>query len=136
MKQNILVTAITLVIGLTFLFVGVAYSASVTLTWDAVTQNTDNTPITDLAGYRVFMSNTSGSYCRTGLSPQYDFTACDNTNMRETVAPPYIWTNLTGGTYFFVVSAHNTSGNHSVLSDEIQIVIYIIPETPTNFRVP
>lgn len=40
--------------ALFFLFVSYSYSISCTLKWDPVLTNTDLSPITDLAGYRVY----------------------------------------------------------------------------------
>ncbi len=118
--NKILSTLFTVVAVL--MFAGIAQAASITTTWDAPTTNTDGTPLTDLAGYRVFVSDTSGAYCRAGSPPKFDFSACDN-RMRETVETSYVWDGLTTRTYFFVITAHDFSGNHSDYSNEVSVDI-------------
>ncbi len=38
-----------------------AFAGTITLAWDAPTTNTDGTPLTDLAGYKIYYGPTSGS---------------------------------------------------------------------------
>src|SRR3990172_7689128 len=47
---------------LLILFLGHAFAGDAILSWDAVTTNADGTPITDLAGYRVYFGTSSGIY--------------------------------------------------------------------------
>lgn len=74
-----------------------------TVSWDAPTTNTDGSPLTDLAGYKV--------YHRTG--PTYDTPGVDVGNVTS-----YQFTELTEGTHSFVVTAYDTSGNESIYSNE------------------
>jgi fibronectin type 3 domain-containing protein len=79
--------------------------AQASLTWDAVTTNADGTPITDLAGYRVYHGTSSGSY-----------------GMPLDAGPQtmYVVTGLESGKrHYFAVTAYDTSGNESVVSDEV-----------------
>ncbi len=117
--NKILSTLFTVVAVL--MFAGMAQAASITTAWDAPTTNTDGSDLTDLAGYRVFISDTSGAYCRAGSPPKFDFSACDNTRMRETANTNYLWDGLSTGTHYFVITAHDTSGNHSDISNEISV---------------
>jgi len=75
-----------------------------TLRWTAVTQNSDGTVLTDLAGYKVFY----------GVSP-------DALNTVVVLSDPnvttYEVTNLTSGTWYFAVAAYTASGTEGVLSD-------------------
>src|ERR1700690_1811631 len=80
-----------------------AYS-SVTLTWTPPTTNTDGTPLTDLAGYNVYYGTSSRSYG----SP---------VNVGNAIT--YTVTNLTPGSYYFAVTAYDTSGNESAYSNEV-----------------
>ena len=40
----------------------IANAAAVRLQWDSPTTNTDNSPLTDLAGFKIYYGTTSGSY--------------------------------------------------------------------------
>jgi len=86
------------VIVLYFLAISNAYSAQVTLAWD---QNNE----ADLAGYKVHYGTASGNY-------QVHLDAGLNTT--------YTVTNLPDGvTYFFAVTAYDSSGNESGFSYEV-----------------
>ena len=76
-----------------------AATASLTFQWDAVS-------VSDLAGYKIYRSTTAGIYG----SPIAILSASTTT---------YQMTNLTKGvTYFFAVSAYDTSENESPFSNE------------------
>ena len=78
---------------------------SVTLTWLPPTENEDGSALTDLAGYKIRYGQSSGNYTKT-----------------VTVADPGVssWQidNLVSGTYYFVISAYNSSGVESSYSNE------------------
>jgi hypothetical protein len=81
-----------------------AFSAEVTMSWDPPTTNTDGTPLTDLAGYKVYFGITSQNYSHT----------MDVGNVTV-----YTVGNLTEGlVYYFAVTAYDTSGNESEYSNE------------------
>jgi hypothetical protein len=81
------------------------FAGSLTLSWNAPTQNTDGTALSDLAGYKLYYGTTTGNYTN----------AVNVGNARV-----YQVNNLTDGlTYFFAVTAYNTSGNESVYSNEV-----------------
>jgi hypothetical protein len=80
-----------------------AAMGSATLTWSAPTTNTDGTPLTDLAGYKIHYGTSAGSYTKT----------IDVGNVTT-----YTVNNLTSGTYYFAVTAYDTSGNESSYSNE------------------
>jgi hypothetical protein len=77
---------------------------AVTLSWTPPTQNVDGTPLTDLAGYRVYWGTTSGNYPQsvTVLNPGIS---------------SYMVEQLTPATYYFVTTALDTSGNESEYSN-------------------
>jgi len=84
-----------------------AQTASVSLAWEAPTTNADGTPLTDLAGYRVYYGSASGVYEQTK----------DVGNV--TTFPV---TGLMSATlYFFVATAYDTSNNESAFSNEVSI---------------
>jgi len=82
-----------------------ALSGTATLAWDAPTTNADGTPLTDLAGYMVYYGNSPGNYSQ---------------NMNVDNVTTYTVNNLTDGlTYYFAVTAYDTSGNESGYSNEL-----------------
>ena len=67
----------------------------------------------DLAGYKIYIGTTSGTYSLAG-SP-----------FSTAIATSYIATNLPKGqTYFFAISAYDSAGNESVLSAEVSRSLY------------
>ena len=75
------------------------------LSWVAPTTNADDTPLTDLAGYKVYYGTATGVY---GTTPT------DAGNVTT-----YSLTGLTKGTTDYVaVTAYDTSSNESVKSTE------------------
>jgi hypothetical protein len=77
--------------------------ASVTLQWQPPTENTDTSPLTDLAGYHLYYGTSAGAL-----------------NSRITVANPgissYVVESLPQGTWYFAVAAYNSSGIEGDLS--------------------
>ena len=98
--------------------------------WDASTE-------TDLAGYRIYRSDTAGSYVygEESLNLVFDV-ACTGGN--TTVACTTWQTDMTPlGTWFFVITAFDFAGNESAPSDELTetVVAYNPPPAPpTNWR--
>lgn len=81
---------------------------SVTLTWDAPTTNTDGTPLTDLAGYIVYYGTSSNNYT-------------NSVNIGNSTGA--VISNLSPGTWYFAVTAYDTSGNKSSFSNEVSTTI-------------
>ena len=80
-----------------------ATTATAELSWNAPTTNTDGTPLTDLAGYKVYMSTSAtGTYTLIGTAT--------TTGYIDTVTVP----NNTKIVRYYVVTAIDTSGNESV----------------------
>jgi hypothetical protein len=75
-----------------------------TLSWSAPTENADGTPVTDLAGYRVYYGTSPGD-----LSQSIEVSGAQTTT--------YEVENLPAGTYYFAVAAYNTSGVESAQSN-------------------
>lgn len=78
---------------------------SATLSWTPPTQNEDGTPLTNLAGYRIYYGTESGNYTRTVSIPNPGIST-------------YTIDGLTPNTYFFVSTAVNTVGVESNYSNE------------------
>src|SRR3989304_5988479 len=95
-----------------FIFSGMTNTANAgdaVLTWDPPTTNTDGTPLTDLAGYKVHYGTTSGNYT----------TVIDVGNVTT-----YTITNLTNNvTYYFATTAYDSSGNEIGYSNEVSKTI-------------
>jgi hypothetical protein len=82
-------------------------AAQVQLSWNAPTTNADGTPLTDLAGYKVYYGQASKNY-----------TFVVNVGNQST----YTVTGLQDGqTYYFAVRAYDTSGNESTFSNEVNL---------------
>src|SRR5262245_14433790 len=84
-----------------------AIAASLTVEWDA------NTTDSDLAGYRVSMATSASVFQLTPSAARSQATTRDVTTGTQTV-----FTGLTAGTtYWFGVTAYDTSGNESGFSN-------------------
>jgi hypothetical protein len=73
---------------------------SVTLSWEAPTEYEDGTPMTDLAGYKVYYSKGT-----TQLNQVIDIKNADQTSQ--------VVNSLDEGTWYFAVAAYNSSGLES-----------------------
>jgi hypothetical protein len=87
-----------------------ASNGVVTINWTPPTENTDGTPLINLAGYDIHYGTASGDYTQT-----------------ITVSNPgiatYVVDNLTPGTYYFSVTALNSQGTESPLSSELRTTV-------------
>jgi hypothetical protein len=79
-------------------------SGSATLSWTPPTLNTDGSPLTNLAGYRVYWGPAAGNYPNSVTLSNAGLTS-------------YVVSNLAPGTYHFVVSARNSAGAESAMSN-------------------
>jgi hypothetical protein len=81
----------------------IAAPAAVTLQWQPPTQNTDDSPLTNLAGYHVYYG-----------------TSAQALTFKVTVANPgissYVVENLARGTWYFAVAGYNANGVEGELS--------------------
>jgi len=95
---------------LLFIIIGLAGASSslastANLSWTAPTTNTDGSTLTDLAGYKVYYGTASGSYT-------------SSIDVGNTLS--YQVLSLTGGvTYYFAITAYDTSMNESAYSTEV-----------------
>ena len=83
---------------------------SVTLGWEAPTQNNNGSPITDLAGYKIHYGTASADYTKV--------VAVSNPSLSR-----YVLDSLESGTYFFAITAYNSKGIESTLSGEISATL-------------
>jgi hypothetical protein len=71
--------------------------------WVAPTQNTDGTPLTNLAGYTIHYGTSPGALTQSIQLPNPGATS-------------YLFSNLSAGTYYFELTAYTTSGAQSAQS--------------------
>src|SRR4030067_3464961 len=82
-----------------------ARAGQANLTWDPPTNNSDGSPLIDLAGYKVYYGPTSGNY---------------NTVLNVANVTGYTVAGLNDNTtYYFATTAYNTSSIESVFSSEV-----------------
>lgn len=107
--------------------VGLPFKQNNTICWDAPTTNTDGTPLTDLLGYKVYWSATSGLFTDTnskdiGMATPSGIGAC------------YTITSMPDGLYYMVVTAYNSVRAESAFSNEISKTFSKISRPVTNLR--
>ncbi len=78
---------------------------SATLSWTSPTQNSDGSPLIDLAGYKIYYGTATGNYQ-------------NNVQIDNPGLTTYVVENLTPTTYYFVSTAFNSSGVESAFSNE------------------
>jgi hypothetical protein len=83
---------------------------SVTLTWTSPTRNTDGTPITNLAGYRLHYGQASRSYTR-------------SLNVPAAATHSVVIEDLAAGTWYFAIRSVNSAGVTSALSREVRVTL-------------
>jgi hypothetical protein len=83
---------------------------AVSLAWVAPTQNSNGTPISDLAGYKIHYGTASANYTKV--------VAVSNPSLSR-----YVLDSLESGTYFFAITAYNSKGIESTLSGEISATL-------------
>jgi hypothetical protein len=79
-------------------------TGSANLSWTAPTENTNGTPLTDLAGYHIYYGTSAGAWTST-------ITILDATETS------YVVSGLASGTYYFAVVAFNSEGIDSADSN-------------------
>jgi hypothetical protein len=87
-----------------------ALSASVVLTWTPTIQNTDGSPLTDLAGYNVYYGKSP-----VDLSRRVQLPGPNNLQFEAR--------NLDPGEWFFTVSSYNSAGVESAPSISVNTII-------------
>jgi len=87
-----------------------ASSGAITLNWTPPTENTDGTPLTNLAGYDIHYGPASGDYTQ-------------SISITNPGLATYVVDNLTPGTYYFSVAAVNSAGTESPLSSEVSLTV-------------
>ncbi len=78
---------------------------SVSLSWNAPTQNADGSPLVDLAGYKIYYGRISGTYDH-------------EIRINGAGTTMYVVENLTPDTYFFAATSFNSANVESDYSGE------------------
>ena len=102
-----------------------ANAADIDIDWQPPTENVDGTPLTDLAGFRVYVSTTSGSY----TAPVADF--ADPLQTAATVSVPLILQEGDNNVYV-VMTAYDDDGNESAYSNEVLRVVTVTDDVSPN----
>ena len=79
-------------------------TGTATLSWTAPTQNTDDSALTDLAGFRVYYGSSAGQLN-------------DVVQLPDPTTTTYTVRNLPSGTSYFAVTAYNSAGVESAHSN-------------------
>jgi len=82
-------------------------AGAVTLSWQPPMQNSDGTPLMDLAGYNIYVGTSSETY-------DYRQVRLNNPGLTA-----YVVEQLAPDTYYFAATAFNASGVESAFSGEI-----------------
>ena len=93
---------------------------AVTFSWDMPTTNTDGSPLTDLAGARIYCGTKTGIYSL--------LSDAGNVSTYTTMTFPK-------GTSYCTMTAYDASGNESEPSKEVNFTYRLRPGAPTNLRV-
>lgn len=117
---------LTVLIGIG-IAIGLPFNDSRTLCWDAPTTNTDGTPLTDLAGYKLYHSQTAGVFTDAGSKDVGMATASG-------VGACYTVDTTFQGTWNFVTTAYNTARTESKFSNQVQKDFVKVPRSSTNLR--
>ena len=90
--------------------ISLAHGASGTalLFWEAPTENTDGSELTDLAGYKIYYGTSSGNYCNSITLLSSELALLD-----------YLVQNLADSGWYFVITAFNSLGIESEYSEEV-----------------
>jgi hypothetical protein len=92
-------------------------AGQIRLSWERPTTKADGTPLTDLAGYKLYYGLTSRAY-------DFIMTVGNQTTYALSGLEP-------GRTYYFAVTAYDASGNESHFSDEVSVTV-----PPTVSQIP
>ena len=84
------------------------HAEQLSLAWTPPTTNVDGSALTDLRDYKLYYGTASGSY---------------TSNVTSITQASYTFSNINPGTYFFVVTAFDTSNNESPVSNELRVVV-------------
>ena len=85
-------------------------NSSITFNWVPPTENSNGSPLTNLAGYKIHYGTASQDYS--------EVVALNNPSLSR-----YVLDSLPSGTWYFAITAYNTAGVESTLSGEISATL-------------
>jgi hypothetical protein len=100
-------------IFLLLLFVSMGYAGQATVSWVAPTINENGTPLTDLAGFKIYYGTATGKY-----------TEVLNIDNKNTTSATFV---LPNGNWFFAATAYNAAKAESKLSLEVMKPVVATP---------
>ncbi len=128
MKKIYKIFLLLIIIITTFLFLlgaNIAFAGSATLSWNANSE-------ADLAGYRIYYGTTA----RTGSDPKVCTMCGYSTKVDVGKVTTYTISNLTNNqTYYFSVSAYDTSNNESLFSAQVSKLVATTADLNNDSRV-
>ncbi len=83
---------------------------TVTIVWQAPTENTDGSALSNLGGYKIYYGETSGEYSSSIDIPNPGLTS-------------YVVQNLPAGQYYFTMTSYNSAGLESAFSPEVSATL-------------
>jgi hypothetical protein len=89
---------------------GNAAAKSVTLNWQAPTENNNGSTLTNLAGFKIHYGTASKDYSQV--------VALNNPGLSR-----YVVESLESGKYYFAISAYNSQGVESSMSGEVETTV-------------
>jgi hypothetical protein len=112
---SLAVVLLAIILGLSGFLGSGAGAASVQLSWTAPIVNADGTPLTDLAGYRLYYGTVSGQY--TVVIDVGDHASASVSGLADEQV------------YYFSVAAYDTLDNESPFAAEVHAGHWILPPT-------
>lgn len=100
-------------------------STTVELSWTSPTTNRDSSELTELAGYHLYWSTTSGAETAANMR-DLGILGCQATGLNgggKPCALSYSYTPTSAGTWYFVVTAYDSNGYESVFSNEVSATV-------------
>jgi len=132
-KRDVMLCLILLALFVVPAFVNSAGEPGIRIAWDETTTDSDGSPCTDLAGYKVhYKQDTQGGppYAGTGLDQGDSPIAVPLSSLSDPANPEFYLTGVSPGTYYLVVTAYDTSANESGFSNEVGVPILSLDVTP------
>ena len=85
-------------------------NSSIAFSWVPPTENSNGSPLTNLAGYKIHYGTAPEDYSQV--------VALNNPSLNR-----YVLDSLPSGTYYFAITAYNSAGVESTLSGEISATL-------------
>jgi len=85
-------------------------SNAVTLSWQAPTENSNGSQLTNLSGYKIYYGASSGDYS-------------SSIQVANPSLTTYVVQNLSAGHYYFALTSYTSSGEESGFSPEVATTV-------------